>query len=133
MHPVVAKNKLKLAWYWFVYWTWARWSCDYNFSQQDMSVMLNLRYDAPEKLSVTDAEVVQWRRLVVTKHFGGVTAVDEVSLVVEPGTVTTILGPNGAGKTTLFNLITGVLQLWIGKISDDDTDISDWPSYEVAR
>jgi phenylpropionate dioxygenase-like ring-hydroxylating dioxygenase large terminal subunit len=71
MHPVVAKNKLKLAWYWFVYWTWARWSCDYNFSQQDMSVMLNLRYDTPEKLSVTDAEVVQWRRLVVTKHFGG--------------------------------------------------------------
>jgi hypothetical protein len=36
-----------------------------------MSVMLNLRYDTPEKLSVTDAEVVQWRRLVVTKHFGG--------------------------------------------------------------
>ena len=71
MHPVVAKNKLKLAWYWLVYWTWARWSCDYNFSQQDMSVMLNLRYDTPEKLSVTDAEVVQWRRLVVTKHYGG--------------------------------------------------------------
>jgi hypothetical protein len=36
-----------------------------------MSVMLNLRYDTPEKLSVTDAEVVQWRRLVATKHFGG--------------------------------------------------------------
>jgi phenylpropionate dioxygenase-like ring-hydroxylating dioxygenase large terminal subunit len=71
MHPVVSKNKLKLAWYWLVYWTWARWSCDYNFSQQDMSVMLNLRYDTPEKLSVTDAEVVQWRRLVVTKHYGG--------------------------------------------------------------
>ena len=71
MHPVVAQNRLILAWNWLVYWTWARWSCDYNFSQQDMSVMLNLRYDTPEKLSVTDAEVVQWRRLVVTKHFGG--------------------------------------------------------------
>ena len=71
MHPVVAKNRFVLAWNWLVYWTWARWSCDYNFSQQDMSVMLNLRYDTPEKLSVTDAEVVQWRRLVVTKHFGG--------------------------------------------------------------
>jgi len=33
--------------------------------------MLNLRYDTPEKLSVTDAEVIQWRKLVVTKHFGG--------------------------------------------------------------
>jgi phenylpropionate dioxygenase-like ring-hydroxylating dioxygenase large terminal subunit len=71
MHPVVKKNPLIFAWNWFVYWTWARWSCDYNFSQQDMSVMLNLRYDTPEKLSVTDAEVIQWRKLVVTKHFGG--------------------------------------------------------------
>ena len=33
--------------------------------------MLNQRYDVPEKLAGTDAEVVQWRRLVVTKHFGG--------------------------------------------------------------
>jgi len=33
--------------------------------------MLNQRYDTPEKLSGTDAEVIQWRRLVVTKHFGG--------------------------------------------------------------
>jgi len=71
MHPVLARTRLILAWNWLVYWTWARWSCDYNFSQQDMSVMLNLRYERPEKLSSTDAEVVQWRRLVVTKHFGG--------------------------------------------------------------
>ena len=33
--------------------------------------MLNQRYDSPEKLSATDAEVIQWRRLVVTKHVGG--------------------------------------------------------------
>lgn len=71
MHPIAPGNKLIFAWNWFVYWTWARWSCDYNFSQQDMSVMLNLRYDTPEKLSATDAEVIQWRKLVVTKHFGG--------------------------------------------------------------
>ena len=37
----------------------------------DEAVMLNQRYDTPEKLSGTDAEVIQWRRLVVTKHFGG--------------------------------------------------------------
>ena len=48
-----------------------RWLAEYNFSQQDMSVMLNQRYDWPEKLSRTDAEVIQWRKLVVTKHFGG--------------------------------------------------------------
>jgi branched-chain amino acid transport system ATP-binding protein len=69
----------------------------------------------------------------VTKHFGGVTAVNGVSFTVEPRTVTTILGPNGAGKTTLFNLITGVLPLTSGQITADGTDITDWPTYEVAR
>jgi hypothetical protein len=44
---------------------------DDQFSKQDVDPMLNQRYDTPEKLSGTDAEVVQWRRLIVTKHFGG--------------------------------------------------------------
>lgn len=70
-HSVVAKNKLQWLRAWFGYFTWGRWQGEYNFSQQDMSVMLNQVYDAPEKLSGTDAEVVQWRKLVVTKHFGG--------------------------------------------------------------
>jgi len=48
-----------------------RWIIEYNFSRQDERVMINQRYDTPEKLSSTDAEVIQWRRLVVTKHFGG--------------------------------------------------------------
>jgi hypothetical protein len=48
-----------------------RWIIEYNFSRQDERVMINQRYDTPEKLSATDAEVSQWRRLVVTKHFGG--------------------------------------------------------------
>jgi hypothetical protein len=54
-----------------MYATVRRWTIEYNFSRQDEAVMLNQRYDAPEKLSGTDAEVIQWRRLVVTKHFGG--------------------------------------------------------------
>jgi phenylpropionate dioxygenase-like ring-hydroxylating dioxygenase large terminal subunit len=70
-HWTMPRNGVQYAWYWFLYWTWGRWISEYNFSQQDMSVMLNQAYDAPEKLSGTDAEVVQWRRLVVTKHFGG--------------------------------------------------------------
>ena len=60
---------------WLVYWTTYRWLVEYNFSQQDMSVMQNQRFDWKEKLSGTDAEVIQWRRLVVTKHFGGRSAV----------------------------------------------------------
>ncbi len=70
-HWTMPRNPIQHAWYWLIYWTWGRWTSEYNFSQQDMSVMLNQVYDAPEKLSGTDAEVVQWRRLVVTKHFGG--------------------------------------------------------------
>jgi phenylpropionate dioxygenase-like ring-hydroxylating dioxygenase large terminal subunit len=70
-HGTLPRNKLELAWFAFVYFSWGRWTSEYNFSQQDMSVMLNQVYDAPEKLSGTDAEVVAWRKLVVTKHFGG--------------------------------------------------------------
>ena len=70
-HYMLPKNSLHKAWIWFNYFTIGRWLSEYNFSQQDMSVMLHQSYDAPEKLSGTDAEVVQWRKLVVTKHFGG--------------------------------------------------------------
>jgi phenylpropionate dioxygenase-like ring-hydroxylating dioxygenase large terminal subunit len=48
-----------------------KWLIVYNFSAQDARVMLHQRYDWPEKLSSTDAEIIQWRKLVVTKHLGG--------------------------------------------------------------
>ncbi|KRE38974.1 hypothetical protein ASG73_00985 [Janibacter sp. Soil728] len=55
-----------------------------------------------------------------SKHFGGVTAVDDVTFDVAPGGIAGLIGPNGAGKTTMFNLITGVLEpssgaIWIGE------------------
>ena len=70
-HSTKPSNPIQAAWHRLLYWTNYRWLVEYNFSQQDMSVMENQRYDWPEKLSGTDAEVVQWRRLVVTKRFGG--------------------------------------------------------------
>lgn len=52
----------------------------------------------------------------VSKRFGGVWAVSDVSIEVEPGTLTALIGPNGAGKTTLFNLITNVYSATEGSI-----------------
>lgn len=52
----------------------------------------------------------------VSKIFGGVKAVDDVSLKVMPGEIVSLIGPNGAGKTTTFNLISGILPLSSGQI-----------------
>jgi branched-chain amino acid transport system ATP-binding protein len=52
----------------------------------------------------------------VSKHFGGVAAVDAVSLKVMPGEITGLIGPNGAGKTTMFNLLAGSLNPSAGEI-----------------
>lgn len=61
----------------------------------------------------------------VSKHFGGVRAVNEVSLVVESGERHAIIGPNGAGKSTFFNLISGELPVTTGKIWLDGEEITD--------
>jgi len=56
--------------------------------------------------------------------FGGVVALDDVTLTVEPGSVTSVIGPNGAGKTTLINAITGVYRLNRGRIVLDGRDVT---------
>lgn len=60
----------------------------------------------------------------VTKKFGGLTAIKELSLSIEEGGSRCIIGPNGSGKTTLFNLITGQFKLTEGQIIFDGKDIS---------
>lgn len=60
----------------------------------------------------------------VSKHFGGIQAVNQVSLTVEQGERHAIIGPNGAGKSTFFHLISGVLPLTNGKIWLDGQDIT---------
>ena len=56
--------------------------------------------------------------------FGGVRAVDEVSLVVEEGVVFSIIGPNGAGKTTLFNLVSGLYTPLDGRVRFAGEDVT---------
>lgn len=69
----------------------------------------------------------------VTKKFGGLSAVSDVSLEVEQGTILGLIGPNGAGKTTLFNCINGTLPITEGKILFDGADISNKKSHEIAK
>ncbi len=69
----------------------------------------------------------------VSKHFGGLKAVDEVDCVVQEGRLTSIIGPNGAGKTTLFNLIAGVHQPTRGKVMFKEKDITNLSLHQVSR
>jgi branched-chain amino acid transport system permease protein len=59
----------------------------------------------------------------VSKHFGGLRAIDEFSMAVKSGTVHSLIGPNGAGKTTLINIITGVYQPSVGKVCFKGKDL----------
>ena len=67
------------------------------------------------------------------KRFGGLHALENVSLVLESGKIWSLIGPNGAGKTTLFNLITGTLPADSGKIEFMGEDITDMKPHEICR
>ncbi|MDN5854305.1 MAG: ABC transporter ATP-binding protein [Actinomycetia bacterium] len=69
----------------------------------------------------------------VTRRFGGLVAVNEVSLHVDPGEIVAVVGPNGAGKTTLFNLMTGQLKADEGDVWFDGRRITRLAAHRRAR
>ena len=69
----------------------------------------------------------------VSRRFGGLLAVADVSMTVAPGTIHGLIGPNGAGKSTVFNLITGVIPLTAGRIHFKGERISGLRPSEICR
>jgi branched-chain amino acid transport system ATP-binding protein len=69
----------------------------------------------------------------LTKRFGGLTAVDNVSFDVKVGEVFALIGPNGAGKTTMFNCVTGVYKPTLGTVTFLDRDLTGAPPHRAAK
>jgi branched-chain amino acid transport system ATP-binding protein len=72
----------------------------------------------------------------LTKHFGGVKAVQDVTVDIQAGTITSLIGPNGAGKTTMFNMVTSLIPPTSGAVtyygSETAQDITGWPPHRIA-
>jgi branched-chain amino acid transport system ATP-binding protein len=69
----------------------------------------------------------------LTRRFGGIIAVDRVSMRVAEGEVRAVIGPNGAGKSTLFHLITGVLKPTSGEVRFAGDRLTNLPSYRICQ
>lgn len=69
----------------------------------------------------------------LSKAYGALLAVDDVSLAVQPNSFHSIIGPNGAGKTTLFNLLTGTVHPTSGQVFFKGKEITHVPMHQIAR
>src|SRR4051794_27726851 len=69
----------------------------------------------------------------VTRRFGGIVAIDDVSLDVEQGAIVGLIGPNGAGKTTLFNVVTRLYKPDSGSLELDGKSLLRTPPHRVVR
>ena len=68
----------------------------------------------------------------VTMRFGGLVALDDVSLRIEPGRITALVGPNGSGKSTLVNVVSGLYRPSAGRITFEGRDITGLPDHRIA-
>ncbi len=79
---------------------------------------------------MSDTPILELKGL--TKRFGGLTAVGDVSFKVSEGGISGLIGPNGAGKTTIFNLITGVYKVTAGEVLYRGNPIHNREPYQIA-
>ena len=69
----------------------------------------------------------------MSRRFGGLAALDQLSLAVMPGSLGALIGPNGAGKTTCFAAVSGFLALDEGQVRFLGQDITGWPAHRICR
>jgi len=69
----------------------------------------------------------------ITKRFGGLAALQDVTVQIASGDITGLIGPNGAGKTTLFSIIAGKTRPTVGRVVCFDRDITGWSAHAVCR
>ncbi|MFN2640940.1 MAG: ATP-binding cassette domain-containing protein, partial [Actinomycetota bacterium] len=96
-----------------------------NGSSKKQTAMRRPSVERTENLAVLDVEGL-------TVRFGGLVAVDDVSLSVREGEIVGLIGPNGAGKTTTFNAISGLVVPTGGRVRIFDHDVTDWPVHKRA-
>src|SRR5436853_1248053 len=69
----------------------------------------------------------------ITKRFGGLVAVKEMSFAVQAGEILGLIGPNGSGKSTVMKLIMGIERPDAGSVRIKGVEVAGWPSHRIAR
>jgi len=105
--------------------------CSCELGDTTILILEPEQYVGALKMNARRSTILQTENL--TKRFGGLTALNRVSIKVERGSLTMIMGPNGSGKTTLINVCSGILKPDEGRVLFDGEDITGAPPHEIYK